>query len=68
MEIMAGVSVTLGLIGGWAIHFLTLPPLPRHLAPDVPVPSYMALTLSNPMLYVVAAIAIYGAVSRIRNI
>ena len=68
IEIMAGVSAALGLIGGLYLHLLTLPPLPRQFANGVATPSYMTLYLSNPVIYVIAAVAIYGAVSRIRNI
>jgi len=60
MEIMAGVCVVFGLIDGVIIEMLK----GAHFGRGYP----LTMLLLSPWTYVVIALAIYGAVSRIRNV
>ena len=73
MEIMAGASVFVGLLGGFAIHILTTAASIPHgaFSPDadpITASTLFAHLLIDPWNYVIIAVAVFGAVSRIRNI
>ena len=57
MEILAGTSVVLGMLGGFGIHIL--------LHPGVPL---IGFHLTNPLTYAMLILATVSAVGRIRNI
>lgn len=72
MEIMAGGCVFCGLVLGHLIHFLTITAQITTIpvaGPEAVSPSFLALRiLLDPWLYVSAAVSIFGAVARVRNI
>lgn len=75
METMAGVSVFLGLLGGYVIHYLAMTAAIPHqaLPPDADVPMMSAASvammfLMDPWMYVTIGVAVFGAVTRVRNI
>jgi hypothetical protein len=72
IELLAGVSVLVGLLGGHAIQFLIeTSSLSAHTYVDAEPMTAAALAIGyfmNPWMYVSAGVAIFGAVSRIRNI
>jgi hypothetical protein len=73
MEIMAGVCVIAGIVGGHGIQFLaessTIGANPLYAGGDGFDATTLALGyLMNPWMYVSMGVAVFGAVSRIRNI
>ena len=73
MEIMAGTCVFAGLLGGFAIHILaavsTIPPGAYPPNADSMTASTLVLRLLiDPWIYVTMAVAVFGAISRIRSI
>jgi len=73
VELMAGGCVFLGLIAGQAIHFFITTAVPGAQVPlggvDVLTSSEVALRIvTDPWMWVASAVAIFGAVSRVRNI
>ena len=57
MEILAGTSVMLGIVGGFGINIL--------LHPEIPLTGFH---LGNPLTYAMLILATVSAVGRIRNI
>jgi len=74
METMAGVSVFIGLVFGYVIHALTSTMMVPHLAVEDSGQTvntaalYAWMFLLDPWTYVTAAVAVFGAVTRVRNI
>jgi predicted small integral membrane protein len=73
IELMAGGCVFAGLIGGMAIHTLTaLATTPPELySPDsapMTATSLLLRLVLDPWIYVTIGVAVFGAISRIRNI
>ena len=64
VEIMTGVCAFLGLVGGLLLYLVTH----RSGYGSEYVSGYLTAQLASPMTYVVVAIAVYGAVSRIRSL
>lgn len=73
IELMAGLCVLIGLIGGHAFHLLLAANgVSPHINPLDGEPYSVAvlalMLLMDPWIYVTAAVAVFGAVSRVRNI
>ncbi len=72
MEIMAGACVFLGMLAGQAIHILTaVSAVPAAYSPNaLPITGSMLVLrlLMDPWIYVSVAVAVFGAVSRIRSL
>ena len=68
MEIMTGTCAALGLIGGLLIELLTTPLQHTQDGDVIPLATAMNDAFMYPMFYLFIAVAIYGAISRVRNI